>query len=109
MQIFAQFKEPIYFAPNFGVKNLLDATALEHRFIDSPFCFYEVFNSLKSPFYFPSQTFKLKFFSLKEQFLTVELRFTDIEHRNLTNLLTWTYFTPKNVEMLKFKKNQLQV
>lgn len=84
---------------------MLDAHVLDQRFFDSPFCFYEVFNTLKSPFYFTSQKFTIKFYSLKEQFLTVNLKFVDKDHRNITNLLTWTYFTPKNVEMLKFKQN----
>lgn len=109
IQLFAQFKDPIYFSPNFGIKNLVDESLLSERFLGSPFCFYETFSAMRTPFYFTSQTFLFKFFSLKEQFLTLEVKFQDINLRNVTNLLTWTYFTPKNVEMLKFRQNQLQI
>lgn len=41
--------------------------------------------------------------------MTLNFKFKDVDYRNATNLLTWTYFTPKNVEMLKFKNNQISL
>jgi len=80
LNIFAQHKEPIYFSPNYGVKNLMDNDKFDQWFNTSPFCFYEIYNAHKSPLYCISQKFKVKCFSLKEQFLTIDINFRDIAH-----------------------------
>lgn len=87
----------------------MDNDKFDQWFNSSPFCFYEIYNAHKSPLYCITQKFKVKCFSLKEQFLTIDINFKDIAHQAPTDLLTWSYYTPKSIDLLKFKKNNVQI
>ena len=37
------------------------------------------------------------------------MRFNDIQKRDVINLLTWSYYTPKSLDILKFKKSKFNI
>lgn len=107
--VFCKVQNPIFFKYYFNKYNLIDNSVLENVFLESPFCYFDYYTSLRSSLDFIGQEFVFKMIFKKLEFLTIKINFKVIEPEICSNLLSWNYEVEKPEQLIKMKKKKFEI
>lgn len=107
--VFCKVQNPIFFKYYFSKDNLQECNVIEDQFLESPFCYFDFYSSLRSGLIFIGQEFSFKMIFKKLEFLKIKVNFKIMEPEICSNLISWNYEVEKPQQLIKMKKKEFEI
>jgi hypothetical protein len=107
--VFCKVQNPIFFKKEINDVNLIPVQRIREEFLESPFCYFDVYSSLKTSLNFTNQDFCFRLFFKKLEFLILNIKFTFTEPNICTNLINWNFETQNPEQLIKMTQKELNI